>query len=208
MRGFFLGLLFLIALGAPAQAQNLPSLDEYKNVKQGLLLPDEKAETPQASEEEENAIQAMSIEDILKAYSQGKYELVVKYFMPLAKNGHPQGEEIIGIMYRRGQGGLQKSPEQAIHWLSRAAESNRPRAQHYLGIMSYLGEGLIADPVKALMWIYIAIAHYENGPERDRAIKDRDNIYARLSRRDKERAQELAHDWLDRRNEAYLLDVR
>lgn len=205
---FFLGLFFVIVLGVSAQAQSLPSLDEYKNVKQGLLLPDEKVATPEVSEEEENEIQSMSIDDILKAYTQGKYDLVVKYFMPLAKNRHPQGEEIIGIMYRRGQGGLQKSPEQAISWLSRAAESNRPRAQHYLGIMSFMGEGVIADPVKALMWIYIAIAHYENGPERDRAIKDRDNIYARLSRRDKERAQELARDWLDRRNEAYLLDVR
>jgi TPR repeat protein len=110
-------------------------------------------------------------------------------------------------MYRSGQG-VPKSSEQALLWLNKAAEASRPLAQHHLASIYYGGEGVLADPVKALMWLHIAILHYPDGPEKKRAIEDRDNVYAQLTRRDKERALDLAHEWLEKKDEGQLLDTQ
>ena len=64
-----------------------------------------------------------------------------------------------------------------------------------------------ADPVKALMWLNIAILHYPSGSEKTRAISDRDNISARLTRRDRDRALELTREWLYAKGEKLLFDL-
>jgi TPR repeat protein len=208
-------LALLIVLAIPAYAQDsTPSLDEYNNVKPGLLMPaatENNAGAPEEAQPQEETPgetqQAMTIEDIVAAYQQGKFDLAAKLLLPLAKNGQHQAEELIGIMYRTGQG-VPKDPAQALVWLSKAAEANRPLAQHHLASIYYAGEGVTADPVKSLMWLHIAILHYPDGPEKKRAIEDRENVYAQLSRRDKERALELAREWLDKKDEGHLLDMQ
>lgn len=206
----------LALLAAPAaQAQDsLPPLDEYDNVKPGLLMP-ETAAAPPTPEELENGgadttsdpSQLMTIDDLAQAYAQGKFDIAAKRLLPLAKNGQERAQELVGIMYRNGQG-LPKDTEQALLWLNKAAEANRPLAQHHLGVMYYTGEGVQTDPVKALMWLYIAVAHYTDGAEKKRAIEDRDNISVQLTRRDRDRALQLAREWLDLRNEGRLLDLQ
>ena len=73
--------------------------------------------------------------------------------------------------------------------------------------MAFAGEGEQADPVKALMWLYIAILHYPDGPEKQQAMRDRDNVAAQLSRRDRSRAAALARDWLEKHDEGNLSDL-
>jgi len=193
--------LFLLSSSAQAADD-----DEFKAVPKGILLPAKVEKNANAPVGGGTVMEAMTLEDIMNAYRQGKYDLAVKYFTPLAKNGHHQAEEMLGIMLRKGTG-IEKDPEQAVQWLTRAADAGRPLAAHHLAICYYSGAGVVPDKTKALMWIYIALAHYTNGAEKDRALKDRDNIYAELTRRDRARAEELARSWLEKRNESGLLDL-
>lgn len=196
---------------APAPA---PSMDEYNDVKPGLMMDNAQPTQPaqgatadgQPATVSQESQQVMTMNDIVVAYKQGKFAEVAQLLEPLAKNGQHQAEELLGIMNRLGQG-MPKDPAKAMTLLQRAADANRPLAQHHIGSMYYAGEGVGADPVKALMWLYIAIVHYQDGAEKDRARADRDTIYAQLSRRDKERARELARGWLEKKDEAHLLDM-
>jgi len=207
-RRFLVFLVVFFSLSLPAAAQDddtqyEPIPDEYNNVPTGLLLPEgstvqQKDPTDEARDDADN--EAMTTDDINAAYHQGKYEIAAKHIVPLAKSGYHQAEELLGIMYHNGQG-VPKDFEQAVFWLSKAAEANRPLAQHHLATMSFLGEGIPPDGVKALMWMHIAIQHYPDGLERRRALEDRNNIYAQLSRRDKDRALALAREWLEKKGE-------
>lgn len=206
-------LLMISVLSAQAE-DSAPSLDEYSNIKPGLLMPETGSPPPEEQDmalpenkAEEDPSGLMTIEDLVTAYQQGKFDIAAKRLLPLAKNGQDQAEELIGIMYRNGQG-VQKDPEQALLWLNKAADANRPLAQHHLGIIYYTGEGVQADAVKALMWLHIAIAHYPDGAEKKRAIEDRDNVTTQLTRRDRDRALQLAREWLDKKNEGNLLDAQ
>ncbi len=199
--------LFSGAVSAQDDTDNTPSLDEYNNVPSGMVLPENNASPPVAVETtpapEEGEV--MTMEDINAAYRQGQFDLVAKHIIPLANNGYPPAESLLGIMYRSGQG-VPKDPAKALTWLTKAATANQPLAQHHLAVMTFTGDGIAEDPVKALMWLHIAIVHYPEGADKKRAIEDRKNISARLSRRDRDRALELARDWLEKSDEGMLLD--
>ncbi|MCK5555272.1 MAG: sel1 repeat family protein [Alphaproteobacteria bacterium] len=195
-----------------------PSLEEYKNIPQGVLLPNvytllKKKNTVFSNNGSVNITKALTLEEIFKAYHKGSYDLVAKYLIPLSESGSHQVEELLGIMYLNGQG-VQKDAKYAYSWFSKAAEVGRPLAEHYLGILTFTGIevpppqiGIQADPVKALMWLNIAILHYPNGYEKKRAIKDRDNISASLTRRDRSRAIELTKSRLYDKGEKLLFDL-
>ena len=59
----------------------------------------------------------------------------------------------------------------------------------------------------ALSWLHIAIVHYADGPEKDRARQDRDRLYTQLTRREKDRAMDIARVWLTKKGEGHLLDL-
>lgn len=201
----------LEAFDAEGKGNQLPSTDEYKNVPIGLLLPPEEAEKVAAATGKNAGLEGlqrkMNYDKIQALYDEGKYDEVFTNVKVLAEGGHHGAEELLGIMYRQGQG-TKADPLKAFDYLTKAAEENRPLAQHHLGVMYYLGEGVPApDSVTALMWLHIAIVHYKDGPEKDRAKQDRDNIYPMLTRREKDRAMEMARSWLTKKGEAHLLDL-
>ncbi len=183
-----------------------PPTDEYNSVPPGILMsgaiaiPDSPADSAQSDDDD-----VMTMDDLISAYNKGQYDLVAKHVVPVANGNYPQAQELLGIMYHKGQGVTEDS-QTAIEWLNKAAEAGRPLAQHYLATMTYSGEGTPKDPVKALMWLDIAIVHYQDGAQKTRAIADRDNISQQLSRRDRARAFELARDWLKKRDEGALLE--
>lgn len=181
-----------------------PPTDEYKNVKPGMLLPPD-AKPVTDDDPSQQGDEVMTMDDIVAAYNRGEYDTVVKHLQPIAGNNYPQAEELLGIMYSRGFG-VPQNDETAISWLTKAAEAGRPLAQHYMANLTYAGKGTVKDPVTALMWIYIAIVHYPDGPEKDRAEKDRAALASHLSRRDRLRAFELAHEWLQKRDEDALFN--
>lgn len=218
--------LFLSAAALPAAAQDEfegvnvdefsernpdqpPPLDEYKTVPENMMIP--AAQVPGAEGGPVVGIHSSSgklnYETLMKLYKQGKFEQVAKDLEPLAKGGHRGAQELMGIMLRQGQG-IEKNPQKAFEYLSEAANANRPLAQHHLGSMYYQGDGAPADSIMALMWIQIALVHYAEGPDKNRALQDRDSMYTHLSRREKDRAMQLARDWLTKRGEGHLLDLQ
>jgi TPR repeat protein len=174
-----------------------------------MMIPTEAAAN--ATEAGASAITAgaggkLTYENLMKLYQQGKYDQVAKDLEPLAKGGHRGAQELIGIMYRSGQG-VPKDPKKAYDYLAEAANANRPLAQYHIGTMYFTGEGVQTDTIMALMWLQIAIVHFSEGPEKDRAMKDRDAMYTHLTRREKDRALQMAREWLTKRGEAHLLDL-
>lgn len=191
------------------QEKNLPDTEEYKNVKPGMLLEEEKKEENpfETTEEDGPNDRVYTMDEIRQKAREGKYKEFLPSLTKLADNGHHEAEEFLGIMYRSGQG-VDKDMQKAFFYLSRSADANLPLSQHFIGVMYYMGEGVDKDLVKSLMWLKIALVHYKEGPERDRARKDADNIFMRLTRREKDRADELARDWLQAKGEAHLLDLQ
>ncbi len=204
-------LIMMMLLASAAQAENTPNtappLSEYDNVKPGMLLQDRGPAMQDPKEEDplNIATAAMTFEDMLEAHRQGNYAVIAKPVAVLVESGHIPATELFGIMHRTGQG-VPKNPEKALFWLTKAADANRPLAQHHLGVIYFTGDGVQEDPVKALMWLHIAVVHYSDGPDKIRALADRQNISASLPRRDHDRALQMARDWLAKKGEAYLLD--
>ena len=156
----------------------------------------------------------MTLEDVIKAYHEKKYDVTAKYLLPLAESGSHRVEEILGIMYLNGQG-VPKNSKEAYYWFSKAAKAGRPLAEHYIAILTFEGNGVPpsrmgnvrADPVRALMWLNIAILHYPTGPEKTQAMADRDSISASLTRRERDRALELTRERLYENGEKFFFDL-
>ncbi|MDI1228421.1 MAG: hypothetical protein PSY14_12120 [bacterium] len=201
------------AFDMEGRGEQLPSTDEYNNLPPGLLLSPEQAqevakETGQDPSTIPEAVRKVNYDKIMEMYKEGKFEEVAKNLKPLSEGGHHGAEELMGIMYRLGQG-VKVDQLKAFDLISKAADANRPLAQHHMGTMYYTGEGVpAADAVTALMWLHIAIVHYQDGPEKESAIKSRDNIYTQLTRREKDRALEMARSWLTKKGEGHLLDLQ
>lgn len=193
------------------QDERTPPVDEYKSVPDGVLLDTTIAKAQDKKENPdqlyETSTHRLNYDAILDLYSKGDYKTVAENLLPLAASGHHGAEELIGIMYHQGQG-VPQDFAKAKTYLTRAANADRPLAEHHLATMYYLGQGVEKDPVTALMWLHIAIVHYQDGPAKKRAEQDRDNIYTELSRRDKDRAMSMARKWLSDKGEAHLLDLQ
>lgn len=188
------------------------STDEYNDLPKGLLLSGKdgdktKTDEAAATDPQNSESGRMSYETALKLYRQGKFNEALQGLIPMAQQGQSSAQELLGIMYRMGQG-VPKNPELAFENMRKAAEDNKALAQHHLGVMYFTGEGVKADAIQALAWLHIAIVHYPDGPEKTRAEQDRDNVYKALNRRDKESALKVAHDFLEKKGEAHLLDMQ
>lgn len=86
------------------------------------------------------------------AYKRGDYETALAVFRPLAENGDPKAQSILGMMYNYGEG-VAVDYRQSARWYRLAAEQNYGVAQYNLG-MSYLnGRGVSADTDKAIEWL-------------------------------------------------------
>jgi TPR repeat protein len=59
-------------------------------------------------------------EDGMAAYNRGDYVPAIRLFRPLAEQGNPKAQNVLGVMYRRGQG-VAKNSVRAFLWFSRAA---------------------------------------------------------------------------------------
>lgn len=59
-------------------------------------------------------------EDGMAAYNRGDYVPAIRLFRPLAKEGNPKAQNVIGVMYRKGEG-VPRSLTRAFMWFSFAA---------------------------------------------------------------------------------------
>ncbi len=193
----------------------VPDVTEYTSIGKGLLL----SETVQEAEvegEEDEKVQtdssgkpvALTYEAVLKLYKAGQYTRALPHLELLANGGHIAAQEILGVMYNLGQG-IPKDSKKAFALLEAPADKSRPLAQHHLGVMYFTGDGAPEqNGIKALMWLQLALINYPEGTEKQAAKRDRDAVFARLNRRDRESAMTLAREWLAKRGEAHLLDMK
>lgn len=209
------------AMPLPAQAQEsvfeigtrsdtMPDVSEYQSIRKGLLLKEEDKDGEVAEEEEtdeDGKPVALTYEAVLKLYKDGQYERALPHLELLANGGHTGAKEILGIMYNLGQG-VERDPKKAYDLLVPCAEQGRALAQHHVGVMNFTGNGTAHDSIKALMWLQLAVINYPDGSEREAARRDRDSVYSRLSRRDRENAMLMTREWLAKRGEAHLLDMQ
>ncbi len=80
-------------------------------------------------------------------------------------------------------------------WLPIAAAGDA-RAQHVVGLMYSIGEGVRQDDVQAYMWIDLAAANFSSTTNRNRAARFRQRIAERLSPEQLRRARHMAQAWL------------
>jgi len=67
-------------------------------------------------------------EDGMAAYNRGDYVPAIRLFRPLAEQGNPKAQSVLGAMYRKGQG-VARNPAQAFMWFSLAARRGDARAK-------------------------------------------------------------------------------
>lgn len=196
------------------RGDTVPDVTEYSNLRKGLLLNE--------SEEEKNILVdetigtetdsdgkpvALTYEAVLKLYKAGQYDRALPHLELLANGGHLAAQEILGVMYNLGQG-VPKDSKKAFSLLTAPADKGRALAQHHLGVMYFTGEGVEQQSgVQALMWLQLALINYPDGSEKQAAKRDRDAVYSRLNRRDRENAMIITREWLAKRGEAHLLDM-
>jgi len=67
-------------------------------------------------------------EDGIASYNRGDYVPAIRLFRPLAEAGNPKAQNVIGVMYRKGQG-VAKSSARAFMWFSLAAKRGDAKAK-------------------------------------------------------------------------------
>ena len=60
-------------------------------------------------------------EDGMAAYNRGDYMPAIRLFRPLAEQGNAKAQNVLGVMFRKGEG-VPKNPARAHMWFSVAAK--------------------------------------------------------------------------------------
>ena len=87
-------------------------------------------------------------EDGLAAYQRQDYAAALKFWRPLAEQGHAKAQHNLGLMYYSSRGVPQDFAEAAM-WYRMAAEQGNATAQWFLGVTYYTGRGVLQDHVAA-----------------------------------------------------------
>jgi TPR repeat protein len=168
-------------------------VDEYRKVPTNIMMANS---SPGLSENSD-------YKELMGMYDRKEYARLSTYLQAPANSGDARAQELLGIMYRYGQG-VTKDPKKAITYLTAAANARgvHPLAQYHLGTMYFAGEGVHSDPVTALKWLQIAVVHYPEGPEKTAALRDREALFTRVTPEEKNKAMRMAREWLVQCGEA------
>ncbi|MGE0474378.1 MAG: tetratricopeptide repeat protein [Nitrospirales bacterium] len=90
-------------------------------------------------------------EDGEEAYLRGDFRSAWEFWKPLAEQGNSDAQNMLGYMYRFGEG-VEPNYEQARKWYRLAADKGNPTAQNNLGVMYRLGLGGDQDFREAVYW--------------------------------------------------------
>lgn len=113
------------------------------------------------------------VEAGVAAYKRGDYERALSVFRPLARQGVPRAQAILGLMYSYGEG-VGVDHAQAARWYREAAEQSYPVAQYNLGMLYIEGKGVERDLDEGVKWLERAAA---GGHFRARsALRDLDRV--------------------------------
>jgi TPR repeat protein len=67
-------------------------------------------------------------EDGMAAYNRGDYMPAIRLFRPLAEQGNAKAQNVLGVMFRKGEG-VPKNPARAHMWFSFAAKRGEAGAR-------------------------------------------------------------------------------
>ncbi|MCY4614013.1 MAG: tetratricopeptide repeat protein [Nitrospira sp.] len=85
------------------------------------------------------------------AYLAQDYETAMREWAPLASQGNAEAQNMVGFMYRWGQGVVQDF-ETARYWYRLAADQGHQSAQNNLGLLYRYGLGVPKNYAKAFRW--------------------------------------------------------
>jgi len=129
---------------------------------------------------------AVDFQTGVDAYTQGDYDTAQNIFQELARQGHTDAQNNLGVMYNTGKGVGQDNAE-AARWYRMAAERGHADAQSNLASLYVTGRGVPQDYVRAYAWFNLAA---EQGDKS--AASNRDFVANRLSPEDLREAQQLS----------------
>ena len=134
-------------------------------------------------------------------YEQGQgvpqdYAAAVKWYRLAAEQGNAQAQLNLGAMYDNGPG-VTQGYVQAVAWYRKGAEQGFASAQYNLGVMYTNGQGVPQDYVQAHKWFNLAASQYPASEKerRDRAVKSRAFVAAKMTPAQIAEAQKLASAW-------------
>jgi TPR repeat protein len=141
--------------------------------------------------------QAEPISRASAAYAGGDYVTAARRLGPLAAAGYARAQTMLGFMCEYGRG-VPQDYVIAASWYTRAAEQGDPAAQAALGLLYDKGRGVPQDAVLAHKWLNLAAAA-ARGRQREAYTLWRNAIATKMSPAQLDLAQELASEWMPRR---------
>ncbi len=134
----------------------------------------------------------------LLAYGQRDYATAAKWFRLAGEQGDPAAQLGLGHMYEKGLG-VPHDHAEAVKWYRKAAEQDEALAQTSLGFMYGKGRGVPQDYVQAHMWYNLAASRLPPGTDRNKAVKSRDILAAKMTPAQIAEAQRLAREWMPKK---------
>ncbi len=98
------------------------------------------------------------------AYLRGNFAAALEFWSPLAEQGHAEAQNMLGYMYRFGEG-VEPDYSMARKWYRLAADQGNPTAQNNLGVMYRLGLGGDQDFKEAFYWFHRAADQGNGGAQ-------------------------------------------
>lgn len=105
------------------------------------------------------AVHAAPIDDALRQYDGGQYEVAAGQLAPLAEGGNAVAQERLAVMYFYGRG-VPEDEDKALQWARRSADQGNLDAMYFIGNMYVFGDRLpksVQDPdQEAARWYFEA----------------------------------------------------
>jgi uncharacterized protein len=98
------------------------------------------------------------------AYLRQDYDTALSEWRPLAEQGHAEAQNMLGYMYRYGEG-LPQDFKLAREWYRRAADQGNATAQNNLGALYRQGLGVPQDYQEAFRWFLRAAEQGDGGAQ-------------------------------------------
>ncbi len=133
-------------------------------------------------------------EDEARQFMQaGEYDKAIQELQPLADQGSPTAEYLLGEIYFGGHGG---DMQQSLKWMTASAEQGYAQAQARLGIIYAKGLGVPVNNIEAYRWFSLAA----QGADPKAQLKtvseaNRDVIAKRLSPAERQQAEGMVQSW-------------
>ena len=135
-------------------------------------------------------------EDGVAAAQKDDYATALRLWRSLAEQGDANAQYGLGFMYDTGQG-VPQDYAAAMSWYRKAADQGHAAAQSNLGTMYANGWGVPQDYILAHMWWNLAASRLDASEKekRDKVIKNRDSVAARMTPAQIAEAQKMAREW-------------